>query len=156
MTRVLIRDAALGDMAALSDVFRRSSWSNDGDRANLLAHPEVLEFPDRAVREGRTRAAVAVGEIVGFASWLGAGDAIEIDDLFVDPEWMRQGIGRALVLDLIAIARGRGTARVEVTANQHALAFYEKVGFVVYREDATRFGPAPRMRLAVTPAARRR
>ena len=72
------------------------------------------------------------------------------------PGWMRQGIGRALVLDLIAIARGRGTTRVEVTANQHALAFYEKVGFVVYREDATRFGPAPRMRLAVTPAARRR
>jgi len=156
VTRVLIRDAALGDMAALSDVFRRSSLSNDGDRANLLAHPEVLDLPDRAVREGRTRAAVAVGEIVGFASWLGAGDAIEIDDLFVDPGWMRQGIGRALVLDLIAIARGRGTARVEVTANQHALAFYEKVGLVVYREDATRFGPAPRMRLDVTPAARRR
>jgi len=122
---VLIRDAVPGDMTALRAVFRRSSLSNDGDRPNLLAHPEVLELPDRAVREGRTRAAVADGDVVGFASWLGAGDAVEIEDLFVDPEWMRQGIGRALVLDLIAIACGRGIRRVEVTANQHALAFYE-------------------------------
>ena len=141
MPNVLIRDAVPGDMTALRAVFRRSSLSNDGDRPNLLAHPEVLELPDRAVTEGRTRAAVADGEIVGFASWLGAGDAIEIEDLFVEPEWMRQGIGRALVLDLIAIARGRGIGRVEVTANQHALAFYEKAGFVTYREEATRFGP---------------
>lgn len=150
MPNVLIRDAVPGDMTVLREVFRRSSLSNDGDRSNLLAHPEVLELPDRAVREGRTRAAVADGDIVGFASWLGAGDAVEIEDLFVDPEWMRQGIGRALVLDLIASARGRGIGRVEVTANQHALAFYEKAGFVIYREEATRFGPAPRMRLDVT------
>ena len=92
--RVLIRDAVPGDMTVLRDVFRRSSLSNDGDRPNLLAHPEVLELPDCAVREGRTRAAVADGAIVGFASWLGAGDAIEIEDLFVEPECMRQGIGR--------------------------------------------------------------
>jgi GNAT superfamily N-acetyltransferase len=151
VTRVLIRDASPGDMTALRDVFRRSSLSNDGDRPNLLAHPEVLELEDRAVREGRTRAAVTEGVIVGFASWLGAGDAIEIEDLFADPGWMGEGIGRALALDLIAIARGRGAGRVEVTANQHALAFYTKVGFVAYREDATRFGPAPRMRRAVTP-----
>lgn len=150
MPNVLIRDAVPGDMTALRAVFRRSSLSNDGDRPNLLAHPEVLELPDRAVREGRTRAAVADGAIVGFASWLGAGDAIEIEDLFVEPECMRQGIGRTLVLDLIAIARSRGIGRVEVTANQHALAFYEQAGFVVYREDATRFGPAPRMQLDIT------
>ena len=115
MTRVVIRDAVPGDMAALGEVFRRASLSNEGDRAQLLAHPEVLELSDRGVREGRTRAAVADGQIVGFASWLGAGEAFEIEDLFVDPGWMRQGIGRALVLDLIAIARDRGIGRVEVT-----------------------------------------
>ena len=157
MTGVLIRDAADDDMTALSGVYRRSSLSNEGDRPNLLAHPETLEFSDLAVQQGRTRAAVAEGEIVGFASWLGAGDAfeiedlfVEIEDLFVEPGWMRRGIGRALVLDMIAIARGRGIERVEVTANPHALAFYEKAGFVVYRQVVTRFRTAPRMRLDVT------
>jgi GNAT superfamily N-acetyltransferase len=138
------------DMTALSVVYRRSSLSNEGDRPNLLAHPETLEFADLAVREGRTRAAVAEGEIVGFASWLGAGDAFEIEDLFVEPGWMRRGIGRALVLDMTAIARVRGIGRVEVTANPHALAFYEKAGFVVYRDVVTRFRTAPRMRLDTT------
>jgi GNAT superfamily N-acetyltransferase len=145
MRTFLIRDAVPGDLAALRDVYARSSLSNDGDRDNLLAHPDALGFPDRAVREGRTRAAVASGVIAGFATWLSAGDAIEIEDLFVDPDWMRQGIGRELVLDLISISRGRGANRVEVTANQHALAFYERNGFVVSHEVATRFGPAPRM-----------
>jgi len=149
VTSFVIRDAAIADMAALSGVYRRSSLSNEGHRPILLAHPETLEFSDLAVREGRTRAAVAEGEIVGFASWLGVGDAVEIEDLFVEPRWMRRGIGRALVLDMIAIARGRGTGRVEVTANPHALAFYEKAGFVVYREVVTRFSTAPRMRLEV-------
>ncbi len=151
MPTFLIRAAVPGDMTALRDVFRRSSLSNNGDRPNLLAHPDVLELSDLAVKEGRTRAAVADGGIVGFATWLSAGDVVELEDLFVAPERMRQGIGRALVLDLIAIARGRGVRRVEVTANQHALAFYEDAGFVAGDEVQTRFGPAARMHRDVTP-----
>ena len=147
---MVIRDAELGDMTALSQVYRRSSLSNEGDRQDLLAYPETLEFSDLAVREGRTRAAVAAGAVVGFASWVDAGDGFEIEDLFVDPDWMRKGIGRALVLDMVAIARGRGIERVEVTANPHALAFYQNAGFVVYREVTTRFRTAPRMRRDVT------
>jgi len=88
---------------------------------------------------------------VGFATWLGVGDVVELEDLFVDPEWMGQGAGRALVQDLVAIARKRGARRIEVTANPHALAFYEKAGFVAGREIETRFGPAPRMHLQIPP-----
>ncbi len=148
----VIRAAVPGDMAMLRDVFRRSSLSNGGDRQNLLTHPEVLELSGEAVAAGRTRAAVADGRVVGFASWLDAGDAVEVEDLFVDPDWMRHGIGRALVTDLIALARTRGIRLMEVTANQHALAFYQEVGFASCGEEQTRFGPAPRMRLEVVNA----
>jgi len=151
VAKFLIRDAVTGDMDVLRDVFRRSSLSNHGDRANLLAHPDALELSDLAVSEGRTRAAVADGGIVGFATWLCAGDAFELEDLFVDPEWMGQGAARALVQDLVAIARERGVRRIEVTANPHALAFYEKAGFVAGQEVETRFGPARRMHLQVRP-----
>ncbi len=150
MGKFLIRDAVPGDLAALHEVFRRSSLSNAGDRMNLLAHPDALQLSGLAVRQGRTRAAVADGGIAGFATWLPGQDAIEIEDLFVDPDWMGQGIGRALVLDLIAIARSRGARRVEVTANQHARAFYEKAGFALGHPVKTRFGPAPRMHLQIT------
>jgi GNAT superfamily N-acetyltransferase len=147
VTTFAIRDAELADMAALRAVFRRSALSVDADRMNLLAHPDALELSDLAVTEGRTRTALASGQIIGFASWLAAGDVLEVEDLFVDPEWMRQGVGRALVLDLMALARSRDVRRVEVTANSDALAFYEHVGFVVDHEVHTRFRPALRMHL---------
>jgi GNAT superfamily N-acetyltransferase len=147
-----IRDAAPGDLAELREVFRASSLSNEGDRGNLLANPDALEFPGIAAGNGRTRVAVAAdGRITGFATSLIAGNAVELDDLFVDPGWMRRGIGRALVADAVAIAREWGARRIEVTANPHALAFYRQAGFVAGHEVVTRFGPASRMHLDVVP-----
>jgi GNAT superfamily N-acetyltransferase len=151
VTTFLIRDAVPADMGALREVYRASSLSNDGDRVNLLAHPDALELSDLAVREGRTRAVVAGDRIVGFATWLRTGGGIELEDLFVDPAWMGRGAGRALVEDLVAMARRCGIRRIEVTANPHAQAFYAKVGFVAGHDVLTRFGPAPRMHLQVTP-----
>jgi GNAT superfamily N-acetyltransferase len=147
MTAVTIRGAEPADMDALSAVFRRSSLSIEADRAHLLAHPEALELAGTAVSEGRTRAAVAGGCIIAFASWLRDGDALELDDLFVDPDWMGQGVGLALVEDVVAQARSLGLRRVQVIANPSALGFYARAGFGGADEIATRFGPAIRMRL---------
>jgi len=138
-------------MAALRDVFRRSSLSNDDDRMNLLAHPEVLELSDEGVTDGRMRVAEADGRVIGFATWLGTGDVTEIEDLFVDPDSMRRGVGRALVQDLVGLARQRGVRRVEVTGNPHARAFYEAVGFTVDHEVDTLLGPGLRMHLDLAP-----
>jgi GNAT superfamily N-acetyltransferase len=147
-----IRDAVPADLAELREVFRASSLSNVGDRGNLLANPDALEFPGIAAADGRTRVAVAAdGRIAGFATSLIAGDAAELDDLFVDPGWMRRGVGRALVADAAAIARQWGARRIEVTANPHAAAFYQQAGFVGGHEVQTRFGPGSRMHLDVVP-----
>ena len=147
----VIRDAVPADLAALRDVYRRASLSNEGDRMNLLANPDALEFPGLGGDERRTRVATADGRIAGFATSVPAGDVTELDDLFVDPGWMRRGVGRALVRDAVAIARDLGAGRIEVTANRHALAFYGKAGFVAGHEVQTRFGPGIRMHLDVTP-----
>ena len=147
----VIRDAMPADLAALRDVYRRASLSNEGDRETLLANPDALEFPGLGGDDRRTRVATADGRIAGFATSVPAGDVIELDDLFVDPSWMRQGAGRALVLDAVAIARELGAGRVEVTANPHALVFYGKAGFIAGHEVQTRFGPGLRMHIDVTP-----
>lgn len=143
MVELLLRVAAPGDMPVLRDLFRRSSLSNDGDRPSLLAHPEALVFSGLSVDEGRTRVAIADDRIVGFATLLGP----ELEDLFVDPDSMRRGVGRALVLDAAAVARARGLERLEVTANHHALDFYESLGFVLDGTVETDFGPGSRMHL---------
>ena len=91
-----MRDALPSELDALRDVYRRSSLSNQGDRANLLAHPETLVWPDLALRERRTRVAVRDGELVGFATTLEVEYVMELEDLFVDPDWMKCGVGRDL------------------------------------------------------------
>ena len=53
-----IRVAAPTDVGALSDVFRRASLSNDGDRDALLANPDALVFDEASVHEQRTRVAI--------------------------------------------------------------------------------------------------
>ena len=120
------------------------------DRAELLAHPEVLEFPEDAVVDGRVRVAVDRDTVVGFATITPTGDAWELDDLFVAPEHMRRGFATALVRHLLAEA---DVAAIVVTANPHAMAFYRSVGFVDDGVAETQFGPAPRMRLSVGAAA---
>jgi hypothetical protein len=64
----LIRRADANDFEAISDVYRRSSLSNEGDREVLLANPDVLVFEGGSIREGRTRVAVDAGRLVGFAT----------------------------------------------------------------------------------------
>jgi GNAT superfamily N-acetyltransferase len=133
-------------------VFRRASLSNEGDRGNLLAHPETLEWA-APVGDGRTRVAVVADHrLVGFATTSPTADGVELDDLFVDPDWMGQGVGRALVEDLVTSARRNDCRRVTVTANEHAVAFYERTGFVRRGVVDTMFGPAPRMTMELAPA----
>lgn len=49
--------------------------------------------------------------------------------------WRGNGVGRALVLYLMEMARNRGAARIYLDAQNHAIPFYERLGFrVVGRE----------------------
>ncbi len=142
-----LRDAVLSDMVGLQDVFRRSSLSNERDREALLQHPEWLVLPEHGPREGRMRVAVDPGDdVVGFATYRISDGVAELEDLFVDPDWMRQGIGEALILDLSERLRAMALDALEVTANSHAMAFYEHMGFVATGVVDTEFSPAARMR----------
>lgn len=54
-----------------------------------------------------------------------------LEDLFVKPEFRRQGIGKALLLHLARLANQRGYGRMEWTVidwNAPAIRFYESLG----------------------------
>jgi ribosomal protein S18 acetylase RimI-like enzyme len=65
---------------------------------------------------------------------------------------MPHGIAAKLVLEALAHAREQGIARIDVTANGHALAFYEGVGFVSDGLSQTQFGRGHRMDVDVLAA----
>jgi len=144
---LVVRTAEAGDLGVLRAVFRRASLHNAGDREVLLAHPDVLVWSGEAIPGGRVRVAVEDGAAVGFATTVPVDGGLELDDLFVEPDRMRRGVGRRLVEDVLDTARAEGVEHVWVTANPHAMAFYTAVGFVPDGTAPTRFGPASRLRL---------
>jgi len=146
----VIRIGAPSDYPAAAAVYRRASLSNAGDRAELLAHPEHLILAPEALAEGRTYVAENDGPVVGFATWLEAGDVVELEDLFVDPSWRRSGIATALVIKIVDVLKLRGVSCLEVTANPHALGFYRAFGFADIGCAKTDFGTAPRMALVIS------
>jgi GNAT superfamily N-acetyltransferase len=147
----MIRLGTAADLAAVTDIYRRASLSNDGDRDRLLAHPEHLVLEPEGLAEGRTHVAEADGSVVGFATWAeNEGGRMELEDLFVDPKWMRRGIATALVNRICDELRSRGTVTLEVTASPDALGFYRSVGFIDAGVAETSFGSAPHLLLTLS------
>jgi GNAT superfamily N-acetyltransferase len=110
----------------------------------------VISLTENAIEQRRVRVAAAGGERVGFAEWVVVSEREwELEGLFVEPSFMRRGIGGRLVQDVFALARAAGVGRVAVIAEPHAAAFYERQGFVREGDVATRFGPALRMAAAL-------
>jgi GNAT superfamily N-acetyltransferase len=148
-TASVIRLGTLADYPAVAAVFRRASLFNDGDRDDLLAHPEHLVLQPDALEQGRTYVAEEQESVVGFASWVKAAETVDLEDLFVEPTWMRQGVATALVARLVDVLRSQGISCLEVTANPHAIGFYRRAGFHDIGTAMTAFGQAPRMALAI-------
>jgi GNAT superfamily N-acetyltransferase len=145
----MIRVGTPADLPAAGDVYRRASLSNAGDRDNLLAHPEYLILGPEGLAVGRTYVSEEDCSVVGFATWAEAEGTIELEDLFVDPDWRRRGIATALVDRIADVVRARGAQSLEVTANSHAQGFYSAAGFIDCGIARTAFGTAQRKRLAL-------
>jgi GNAT superfamily N-acetyltransferase len=145
----VIRLGTPADYPAVAAVFRTASLSNDGDRDQLLADPKYLILGSDSLEQGRTHLAEQEGAVVGFASWVPAQNSVYLEDLFVEPAWMRRGIATALVARIVGVLASRGVSSLEVTANPHALAFYRSVGFRDIGAATTDFGTVPRMRLVI-------
>lgn len=125
----------------------RALAAEDLDRVWVLAG-ESLEAPrwtrqdyERIVQEAEPVLLVRCGlvalcgsDLVGFvvASWLRQETVAEVEGLFVEQTYRRQGIGGALIGACMAWARtaGASTLRLEVRAsNVAALALYQRYGF---------------------------
>lgn len=139
---MFVRPGSLDDLPAMAAVFRRAALTNEGDRDLLFEHPEltVLEPP---AEDDAVLIAEMAGRVVGFATARALGDvAFMVTDLFVDPNHMRSGIGRALIDAVVAAAIRSGRTRIEVEANRHAAKFYGRLGFVAVQEVQLEFGTA--------------
>ena len=123
---------------------RRASLALEEYRQQLEAAPDAIELPAEQIERKQVIVAELGNRIAGFAVVLADDDLAELDGLFVEPEYWRQGIGAALVDLAVHEARRQGLA-MTVIANPSARGFYERCGFALEGEAQTRFGPALRM-----------
>jgi putative acetyltransferase len=121
--------ASIEELAAEDyDEEQREAWASRAD--------DEPAFGAR-LAEALTLLAVIDGAITGFASLKGAG---EIDMLFVDPEFARQGVGRTLVNALTRLAQARGAKRLTTEASDVAKPLFERQGFTAQKRNLVRMG----------------
>lgn len=88
--------------------------------------PEALEWDGIDPRCRHVLAEDEAGRAIGCGRLLPDG---HIGRVAVRPEWRGQGVGSALLERLIALASGRGDAKVRLNAQTHAMPFYARYGF---------------------------
>jgi GNAT superfamily N-acetyltransferase len=127
---VTIRDALIDDAEELTELALRSKahWGYDAGFMEAC-RPELTVSRDR-VLEQTIRVVESDGTIIGFASIRGEGSTWELLDLFVEPEHIGRGVGRALWEDAVSIARrGQGLV-LRIEADPNAEPWYRRRGAV--------------------------
>jgi putative acetyltransferase len=143
MSAVALRPYVPADAKRCAEIFRASieelaAEDYDADQREAWASKADDEEAFAARLAGAlTLLAVVDGTIAGFASLKGGE---EIDMLFVDPEFARQGVGRALVDALTRLAQGRGAKRLTTEASEVAKPLFERQGFTAQKRNLVRIG----------------
>lgn len=100
----------------------RRLWQGFLEYYEVSIAPEVTDFTWKRLMSAesalKVRLACNGDAVLGFAihqhhpsTWV-MGDDCYLEDLFVAPEARGQGVGRALIEDLVALARSRGWKRL--------------------------------------------
>lgn len=133
----MIRPATPADVPAIVSLIR--------DLATYERSPESVEATEPLLRDALFGAAPALfchvaeadGEVAGFALWFlnfstwRGRHGIYLEDLYVRPEHRGSGLGKALLVTLLDLARERGYGRVEWVVldwNTPAHDFYRALG----------------------------
>ncbi len=80
------------------------------------------------VRNNEVYAAVEDERAVGFYALVGEAPEVELEHLWVLPESMGAGVGRALFDHALKTAAAAGAAAVKIEADPHAEGFYKRMG----------------------------
>jgi GNAT superfamily N-acetyltransferase len=118
-----IRPVRAGEEELLREVARASKahWGYDAEQVRSWA--ETLEYAGKDVH-----VAESGGAVVAYAVLVVEGDAAELDELWVAPEWIGKGVGSRLFRFVAGRAAGLRASRLEWEADPNAVGFYERMG----------------------------
>ena len=126
-----IRLARIEEASALTELCARSKASWGYDEAFMALVRAVLDVNPRQIAAGNVWVATGSdGEVAGMVA-LGPSaepNTLDLDKLFIEPQRIRTGMGRALLGHAITEARRRRAERLTILADPYAAGFYERNG----------------------------
>ena len=125
-----IRRAEEAEAPVLSALVMRAKahWGYSNEQLERWRSQLTISSTD--IRERPTFIAMADAEVVGFYSLRSSPVAWELDNLWVQPEFMNRGIGRALLAHALATAVRGGAREITVDADPNAEPFYLACGAI--------------------------
>ncbi len=140
---------------------RRAQWASDGAALAAIRYevfvveqrvPEEEEWDGMDASSQHVIALAADGTAIGAGRLLPGGSHGRIGRMAVLKPWRGRGVGRALLSELIAMARESGFPEAHLHAQTHALAFYRKHGFTPLGDEFAEAGiPHYEMQLRLKP-----
>jgi GNAT superfamily N-acetyltransferase len=124
-----IRVAHQTEAARLTEIVMaaKAHWGYSAEQLERW-QPELTITAEQVATQG-VYVAEADG-IVGFYSLDVRGDVCELDDLWVVPDRIGRGVGRALLAHAVAVAASLGAQQLLIDADPNAEEFYLKCGAV--------------------------
>jgi len=107
-------------------ILSKGFWGYSEDLMSQWAHSPIIT-PKSITYATVYKAVVDTSTVGWYRLWDNAKIAT-LDDLWILPAFMGQGIGRSLFQHAVSQARSFGALSIELDADPHALAFYEHMG----------------------------
>jgi GNAT superfamily N-acetyltransferase len=123
-----IRPARGEEAAAITALGLRSKAHWGYDEAFMARCASELRWDDDDLRTMLVHVAERDGALLGFCAVNPAAAPPELDALFVEPDAMGAGVGRALLAQARAAAAAQGIAELAIDADPQAEPFYLREG----------------------------
>lgn len=124
----VIRPARSTEAELLTDLSLRSKAVWGYDASFLTRCRSIMTIESASIDSQPHYVAEVDGRIAGFYGFEPESDGIGLDFMFVEPDLMGRGVGRALWHHAVATASGIGHAALIVVSDPHAEGFYLKMG----------------------------
>jgi GNAT superfamily N-acetyltransferase len=149
---VRIRRGLPEEAEALTALILRAKSYWGYDQAFMEACRPILTLAPQSIENDPVYCAEVGNKVVGVSHMKRLDEVtVLLDDLFVEPTFIGQGVGGLLWQHAVELAKAMGATSLVFGADPHARPFYEHMGAVVEGYDPSSIVPGrqtPRMRYA--------
>jgi GNAT superfamily N-acetyltransferase len=138
IVKMTIERANIGDSAVLTEITKRSKayWGYSDEQ--IAAWAEALTITIHYIETKFVYKLVINSKTVGYYSFFNKDkQTIELDNLFILPEYIGNGLGRILMNDFLDRVKKTGASKIILDSEPNVERFYTRFGFIKIGESET-------------------